>query len=105
MRESDVLVFPSLFEGFGQVITEAMAQGTPVITTERTAGPDIIQHGKNGWLIKAGSVNSLKEMLEGIIANPGMIETVGKAALETARQRPWSEYGKELAGVVEKTIQ
>jgi len=45
MREHDLLVFPSLFEGFGLVITEAMAQGTPVITTDRTAGPDIIKDG------------------------------------------------------------
>jgi len=42
MRKNDVLIFPSLFEGFGLVITEAMSQGTPVITTERTAGPDLI---------------------------------------------------------------
>ncbi|MBS1745636.1 MAG: glycosyltransferase family 4 protein [Bacteroidetes bacterium] len=101
MRENDVLVFPSLFEGFGQVITEAMAQGTPVITTERTAGPDIIQHGKNGWLVKAGSVNSLKEMLEKIITDPGMIEMIGRAALETARQRPWGLYGKEISELVD----
>lgn len=101
MRENDVLVFPSLFEGFGQVITEAMAQGTPVITTERTAGPDIIQHGKNGWLVKAGSVNSLKEILESIISNTGMIEEVGISASETAMQRPWRLYGEEISELVD----
>src|SRR5688572_24728068 len=49
MRSHDVLVFPSLFEGFGLVITEAMSQGTPVITTDRTAGPDLIRADENGW--------------------------------------------------------
>src|SRR5205085_1763804 len=39
MRAHDVVLFPSLFEGFGLVITEAMSQGTPVITTPHTAGP------------------------------------------------------------------
>ena len=50
MKEHDVLIFPSLFEGFGLVITEAMAQGTPVITTDRTAGPDVISDNENGCL-------------------------------------------------------
>ncbi|MHB8208751.1 glycosyltransferase family 4 protein [Mucilaginibacter sp.] len=97
MRKHDVLVFPSLFEGFGMVITEAMSQGTPVITTERTVGPDLINNFENGWLINAGSTESLQLMIENIIDNPGSIEKNGKAAMETARMRPWLIYGNELA--------
>jgi glycosyltransferase involved in cell wall biosynthesis len=100
MREQDLLVFPSLFEGFGQVITEAMAQGTPVITTERTAGPDIIKHGKNGWLVHAGSAEEIRNVLEEILLRPQLIEEVGTQALETAAQRPWEIYGRELAEAV-----
>ena len=100
MREHDVLIFPSLFEGFGQVITEAMAQGTPVITTERTAGPDIIEHGRNGWLVQAGSAEEIRNVLEEILLRPQLIEEVGIQALETASQRPWEIYGKELAAAV-----
>jgi glycosyltransferase involved in cell wall biosynthesis len=96
MREQEVLIFPSLFEGFGQVITEAMAQGTPVITTERTAGPDIITHGENGWLVKAGSAEAIKNVLEEIIRQPGIIEQVGEQALRTAKKRPWHVYAEEL---------
>ena len=100
MRENDVLIFPSLFEGFGLVITEAMSQGTPVITTNRTAGPDLITHGENGWIIEAGSTQALKTIIEQIIANPGVIEKVGKAAMETAKKRTWKTYGKELAKAI-----
>jgi glycosyltransferase involved in cell wall biosynthesis len=103
MHKHDILIFPSLFEGFGQVITEAMAQGTPVITTERTAGPDFIKHGENGWLVNAGSAEAIKNILEEIILNPDLIAGTGKQALETAKQRPWSVYGEELAVAV-KTI-
>jgi glycosyltransferase involved in cell wall biosynthesis len=56
MRAHDILVFPSLFEGFGLVITEAMSQGTPVITTERTAGPDL-HHPRPKWLVDQGGVH------------------------------------------------
>jgi glycosyltransferase involved in cell wall biosynthesis len=96
MHEQDVLIFPSLFEGFGQVITEAMAQGTPVITTERTAGADLIQHGENGWLVKAGSAEAIKNVLQEITNKPGLIEQAGRKALDTAKKRPWSVYRKEL---------
>ena len=59
MRAHDVLLFPSLFEGFGLVITEAMSQGTPVITTDRTAGPDVFEDGKSGWLVTPGDTDAL----------------------------------------------
>ena len=102
MREHDVLVFPSLFEGFGLVITEAMSQGTPVITTDRTIGPNIIEHNKNGWLIQAGSTDALQEAIENLLLNRNSIAEVGLAAMETSRQRPWGAYGKDLAESVSK---
>ncbi|MEJ7738058.1 MAG: glycosyltransferase family 4 protein [Chitinophagaceae bacterium] len=100
MRNHDVLVLPSLFEGFGLVITEAMSQGTPVITTERTAGPDLITHGQNGWLVQAGSTQALKSSIEDILYHPRVIAEAGRKAMETARSRPWKVYGKELAEAV-----
>ncbi|MEO6520470.1 MAG: glycosyltransferase family 4 protein [Mucilaginibacter sp.] len=102
MREHDVLVFPSLFEGFGLVITEAMSQGTPVITTDRTAGPDLIKHGENGWLIEAGSTQALKQAIEELLYSPEIIESAGRAAMATARLRTWEIYGQELAEAIIK---
>lgn len=100
MREHDVLVFPSLFEGFGLVITEAMSQGTPVITTDRTAGPDLITHNENGWLIEAGSTQALQAALENLLYKPDILADAGQAAITTAAQRPWNCYGTELAAAV-----
>jgi glycosyltransferase involved in cell wall biosynthesis len=64
MSTQDVLLFPSLFEGFGLVVTEAMSQGTPVITTDRTCGPDVITHGQDSWLIETGSASAIRRQLE-----------------------------------------
>lgn len=97
MATQDVFIFPSLFEGFGLVITEAMSQGTPVITTDRTCGPDIITHGKNGWIVDAGTSEPIKVLLKEFIENPSMLESAGRAAMQTAAQRPWKEYEEELA--------
>ncbi|MEI6946689.1 glycosyltransferase family 4 protein [Paraflavisolibacter sp. H34] len=102
MQQHDVLVFPSLFEGFGLVITEAMSQGTPVITTDRTAGPDLIQQDENGWLVEAGSTAALQAAIEKLLQNPALIAKAGREARETAHKRPWEVYGKELAAAVMK---
>lgn len=104
MRDHDVLMFPSLFEGFGMVITEAMSQGTPVITTDRTAGPDIINHGENGWLVEAGSTVALEQCVENLLQQPETISRVGKSARETAGNRPWEVYGRELVSAIEEHL-
>ncbi|MGA2870048.1 MAG: glycosyltransferase family 4 protein [Verrucomicrobiota bacterium] len=104
MRSHDVFVFPSLFEGFGLVITEAMSQGLPVVTTERTAGPDLIKHGENGWLIKAGSTEDLVQELEKLVENPKLVRAAGILARRTAATRPWSVYGRELAHAITTSL-
>ena len=96
MATHDLLVFPSLFEGFGLVVTEAMSQGTPVITTERTCGPDIITSGKDGWIIPAGTAEPIRELLEILIARPEKLQQVGESARQTAAARPWRCYGEEM---------
>src|SRR5690606_10190803 len=100
----DVLVFPSLFEGFGLVITEAMSQGTPVITTDRTAGPEFIDHGRNGWLVEAGSTHALENSFDDLLTRPSLVRDVGHEALLTAQSRPWEVYGEELANTIMRTL-
>jgi glycosyltransferase involved in cell wall biosynthesis len=102
MQTQDVFAFPSLFEGFGLVITEAMSQGLPVITTDRTAGADLIQHNENGWMVEAGSTLALEEMIEKLLSNRSLVADMGIAAQKTAEQRPWAVYGQELAEAIIK---
>lgn len=97
MREHDVFVFPSLFEGFGLVITEAMSQGVPVITTDRTAGPDLITTDEDGWIVPAGSSTAIKDVFIKIFEKPEILEQFGISAQNKARARPWSVYGQEMA--------
>lgn len=104
MHAHDVLVFPSLFEGFGLVITEAMSQGTPVITTCRTAGGDFIIDGVNGWLVEPGSSESLTQCIRQILSKPDLIELVGKEAMNYARNRPWDKYSQDLSSFIQSHV-
>ncbi len=100
MREHDVLVFPTLFDGFGLVISEAMSQGTPVIATYNSAGPDLIDNERNGWLVDGGATDELLTAIEQLVANPSLIANAGKEAIEKARSRPWEVYMQELSNAV-----
>src|SRR5207245_2032038 len=62
-QEGTVLVFPTLCDGFGAVITEALAHGLPVITTRNAGAADMVYEGRNGFLVPAGDASSLAERL------------------------------------------
>lgn len=95
-RGSDVLVFPTLGDGFGMVVTEAFAQGLPVITTNRAGAADLVRHGVNGFIVPAGDVEALAKTLEWCITHRQELKAMRKAALETAASWQWSDYRRAL---------
>ena len=94
MARCDVLVFPSLFEGFGLVILEAMAAGMPVIASRNTGGPDVIKEEKEGFIVPAGSVEVLREKMGWLIQNPSQAVEMGRKAHARASQFTWETYGQ-----------
>ena len=104
MRTHDVLLFPSLFDGFGLVMTEAMSQGTPVIATDRSAGPDLITNGQNGWLIEAGSPSAIQQAIEYLLTHTTQVAKAGSEAREKAHNRPWNLYSEELSATIRRHL-
>jgi alpha-maltose-1-phosphate synthase len=96
MDQHDVFVFPSLFEGFGLVILEAMARGIPVITTSHTAGPDVITDGKDGYIVPIRSYEAIAEKLELLANDHSLLIHLKTAALEKAKQFSWQRYQEKL---------
>lgn len=93
MRQCDVLVFPSFCEGFARVLLEALATGMPIITTEATAGPDLIQDKKEGLLIPSGNLEALREAMKYFVDHPDDLETMSVAARRCAEKFSWNSYG------------
>lgn len=95
-RQADVLVFPTLCDGFGMVVTEAFAQGLPVITTNRAGAADLVKHGVNGLIIPAGDADALAAALEWCLTHRQELKAMRQAALETAASWQWSDYRRVL---------
>ena len=98
-RESDVFVFPSFFEGFGLVILEAMACGLPVIASDRSAGPDILDDAC-GRVVTAGEVEPLTEWLHWFAANRDLLPQMKKAARTKAESFTWKSYREAVSNAV-----
>jgi glycosyltransferase involved in cell wall biosynthesis len=96
MREIDLFVFPSLAEGFGMVIGEAMATGVPVLTTMNTGGSELITNGCEGWCVPAHDINSLAERIEWAYQNRDALYQMGVSARRRAEQWTWADYRRKL---------
>ena len=104
MRNHDVLVLPSLFEGFGLVILEAMAQGTPVITTDHTAGPDVIENGTDGFIVPIRSAEAIAERLDLLASDPERLIAIKSMAKQKAASRGWETYRQRLVEVAREVM-
>jgi glycosyltransferase involved in cell wall biosynthesis len=101
-RNSNVFVFPSLCEGFGHVILEAMSSGLPVITTRNTAGADTIEHGKEGFLVPIRDVNALEEWLEVLCKNRPLCSQMGINARLKAEQFTYKKFREGIISVIDE---
>jgi glycosyltransferase involved in cell wall biosynthesis len=85
MRRSCVFVLPSLSEGLGRVVVEAMATGTPVIGSHVDGIPEMVQEGLTGFLVPPGDEEALAERLSWVLKHPQEAEAMGHRAKEFAR--------------------
>jgi len=91
-REAHVLVFPTLCDGFGMVVPEAMAAGCAVITTKNAGAADWVTEGKNGWKVTAGSSQALATAIQKALDAGQKLETMRNEAQITARRNTWENF-------------
>ncbi len=103
-RWADVFVLPSLSETFGLVLLEAMRWGLPVLTTEHTAGTDIVSEGREGFVVPVRQPEALAEKMEWWMRHEKERFAMGQAAAETAKKFTLNTYSSTLAQAVKKHI-
>lgn len=102
-NRAELVVSPSLYEGFGLPAAEAMACEAPLIATTGGAFPEIIDHDRTGWLVPPGDARALAEAIRMFMANPELRARLGKAGRQSVLERfSWRKAATETLAVYDE---
>jgi len=104
-NEAQILVSPSLYEGFGLPAAEAMACGTPVIATTAGAFPETIVHGETGILVPPASASALADAIADLLGDPQRRAAMGAAGARRMEERfSWRACARRTAALYEEVL-
>jgi glycosyltransferase involved in cell wall biosynthesis len=96
-------VYPSLYEGFGLPLLEAMACGTPVLTSNVTAMPEVV--GDAGLLVDPYDVEAIAHGIRRLVEDSALREELRKKGLERAKQFTWERTAELTWTVLEEAME
>jgi len=96
---ADLLVYPCAYAGFGLPPLEAMACGTPVITSNTTSLPEVV--GDAGIMVNPNNINELADKMHEVLTNNGLREDMTKKGLKRAKMFNWNESAKKTMKIYE----
>ncbi len=96
-RSADLFVYPSLYEGFGLPVLEAMARGVPVITSTVSSLPEVA--GEAAFTVNPESVPGLAHAIERLLADPAEADRLSRAGLARAGQFSWERTAEATMDV------
>ncbi len=85
IKNCDLFILTSYYEGLPMSILEAMSFGKPIIASKVGGIPQIVKQDENGWLLEAGDIKTLAEIFQQIKFNPGILELYGDKSLEIVK--------------------
>ncbi len=102
---ADVFAFPTYYEPFGMVITEAMASGLPVVTSRNAGAAEMIEHGKSGLLVdRPADAKDLAQKLELLISNVELRKEMGLQAQAAAAAYSWAQMAEDTLEMYNKGL-
>lgn len=97
-----MLVYPSLYEGFGLPVLEAMASGIPVITSNRASLPEVA--GDVGLMVDPEDVDGMRASMRRLIDDRDEAARLGALGIDRARQFTWQACARQTLGVYRRAI-
>ena len=104
MAASDVFVLPSLSEGFPVTVLEAMATGLPVVASRVRGLPEIIEDGRNGFLVEPKRPDQIADRVLVLLADSGLRQEVAAINREKARQYSWENTVEQVEAVYRRAL-
>lgn len=92
----DVLFNPSVTETFGNVTSEAMACGVPIVAARATGAIDLVEEGVNGFLVPPRDVDAYAGAIARLIADPALAASAGAAGHEKAQAYVWDRVNRAV---------
>ena len=102
---SDIFVFPSTTETFGNVILEAYASGVPVVTVDKGGVADLIKHGETGFVAKSNDPADFARYVQAMITHPEMRKSLGIQAKEYSKEFNWEHINTRLISSYQEIIE
>ena len=103
--QGSVFVLPSIADGFGMVVPQAMACGLPVIVTENVGAADFVDEGVNGFKIPIRDVETLKDRIIRLYENRDLLQEMSQKALRSVSGGlTWDDYGDRLFAGLQKRV-
>lgn len=99
---ADLFVFPSLYEGFGLPVLEAMACGTPVVTSNTASLPEVA--GDAAVLVDPYNVDEMAAAICRVLADKALAATLRYKGLARVRKFSWERTAQQTAAVYEKVL-
>ncbi len=90
-----ILLFPSLFEGFGKVVVEAMSRGMCVVGSRLGAARLAIEDGRTGRLVTPGDVGEFEQAARALLREPDRVMEMGRASREAVVHLTWERFAQE----------
>lgn len=104
LLSADVMLFPSLGDGFSLSIMEGFASGLPVVCSDNTGAADCVVEGENGFVVPTGNATALREKIEWFLSNRNKIPEMAASARERVLDLTWDEYNRNVAKAVEGLV-
>ena len=101
-QAADCFVYPSLYEGFGLPALEAMACGTPVVTSDTTSLPEVV--GDAGICVPPLDVEAVAGAVTRVLTEPELADDLARRGLERARARTWDTCAEATVGVYREAM-
>ena len=99
---AEVFVFPSLYEGYGLPVIEAMACGCPVISSNKASLPEVV--GDSGLLVDPEDIEAMAAAIWKVISNPRLNQDLRKRSLERSKHFSWENSGQKLKTLINQTM-